>query len=220
MNSNSTMTLEILKAVQFGVRAHGKQQRKTGGPYITHPIDAAMILLGEGDITDVATLQAAVLHDVVEDTPVGLDKIEAAFGAHVASIVDEVSDDKSLVASERKRAQIDHMPHVSPQAQLVKLADKISNLRGLIHAVPPGWTLLRAQGYALWCQVAMRSAAGINAQLEEALRATLASEITVGTEKHPMLPAAVDEAEFLREYYELVDGSRKKKPVAVETSEK
>lgn len=217
---NTSAVLDILKAVQFGVRAHGRQQRKTGGPYITHPIDAAMILLGEGGIIDVATLQAAVLHDVVEDTTVGLDKIEAAFVAHVASIVKEVTDDKSLVASERKKGQIDHMPHASPQAQLVKLADKISNLRGLLDAVPPGWTLLRTQGYALWCQVAMRGAIGINAPLEEALRATLASQIVVGVEKHPMLPVTTDETEFLREYYELLDGSRKKKPVSLEHSEK
>lgn len=83
-------------------------------------------------------LQAALLHDTVEDTDTTPAELEAKFGVTVARIVQEVTDDKSLPKQERKRLQVEHAPHCSQQAKLVKLADKLYNLRDLNRCTPVG----------------------------------------------------------------------------------
>lgn len=86
-------------------------------------------------------LQAALLHDTVEDTDTTPAELEAKFGPIVARIVQEVTDDKSLPKQERKRQQVEHAPHCSHQAKLVKLADKLYNLRDLNRCTPVGQQL-------------------------------------------------------------------------------
>lgn len=84
------------------------------------------------------SLQAALLHDTVEDTDTSTAELEANFGPIVARIVQEVTDDKSLPKQDRKRLQVEHAPHCSRQAKLVKLADKLYNLRDLNRCTPAG----------------------------------------------------------------------------------
>ena len=79
-----------------------------------------------------------MLHDTVEDTDTTIDELESVFGPTVARIVEEVTDDKSLPKQERKRLQVEHAPHCSQQAKLVKLADKLYNLRDLNRCTPKG----------------------------------------------------------------------------------
>lgn len=86
----------------------------------------------------VPVLQAALLHDTIEDTDTSAAELEAQFGPVVARIVQEVTDDKSLPKQERKRQQVAHAPHCSHQAKLVKLADKLYNLRDLNRCTPVG----------------------------------------------------------------------------------
>lgn len=74
------------------------------------------------------------------------------FGADVSNIVREVTDDKSLAKEERKRLQIVHAAHASHSAKLVKLADKIYNLRDLTRTAPADWPLSRIQGYFVWAK--------------------------------------------------------------------
>lgn len=93
---------------------------------------------------DVNVILAAILHDTVEDTDTTFEEIEAEFGADVCAIVREVTDDKSLAKLERKRLQIEHAAGSSSSAKLVKLADKLYNLRDLQRSVPEGWTEVRA----------------------------------------------------------------------------
>lgn len=128
----------VMKAADFAARKHRDQRRKDPQktPYINHPIGVANILINEGDIDDPVVLQAALLHDTVEDTDTTLDEIEEHFGTKVRGIVDEVSDDKDLSKQERKRLQVVHAPHKSREAKLVKLADKLYNLRDLHRVVP------------------------------------------------------------------------------------
>lgn len=83
-------------------------------------------------------IQAALLHDTVEDTDTTIEELEARFGKKVASIVQEVTDDKTLPKQERKLLQVEHAPHRSHQAKLVKLADKLYNLRDLNRCTPAG----------------------------------------------------------------------------------
>lgn len=100
-------------------------------------------LLAEAGITDIKVLMAAILHDTVEDTDTTFDELEEHFGETVRNIVAEVTDDKSLPKQERKRLQIEHAKSVSHRAKLVKLADKLYNLRDLERGIPHGWTEVR-----------------------------------------------------------------------------
>lgn len=97
-------------------------------------------LLAEANVDDLNVLMAAVLHDTVEDTDTTYDEIEQLFGKTVRDIVAECSDDKTKPKLERKRLQIEHAKGSSHQAKLVKLADKLYNLRDLDQAAPEGWT--------------------------------------------------------------------------------
>jgi len=92
-----------------------------------------------------------LLHDTVEDTDTTFEELESVFGTTVARIVQEVTDDKSLPKEERKRLQVVHAPHRSHQAKLVKLADKLYNLRDLNRCTPTSEILkllLRRCSYA------------------------------------------------------------------------
>ena len=82
-------------------------------------------------ISDPDVIIGALLHDTVEDTDCSFEEIEALFGASVTEIVRQVTDDKTLPKMERKRLQVVKAPSKTPQAKLVKLADKLHNLRDL-----------------------------------------------------------------------------------------
>ncbi|XP_049897655.1 guanosine-3',5'-bis(diphosphate) 3'-pyrophosphohydrolase MESH1 [Epinephelus moara] len=168
MNSDAVLLLET---VNFAAEKHRNQRRKDpeGTPYINHPIGVARILSHEGGITDIEVLQAALLHDTVEDTDTSTVELEANFGPIVARIVQEVTDDKSLPKQERKRLQVEHAPHCSRQAKLVKLADKLYNLRDLNRCTPAGWTEERVQEYFAWACEVVKGLKGTNLALEEKL---------------------------------------------------
>lgn len=97
----------------------------------------------EADITDIKVLMAAILHDTVEDTNTTFEELEEHFGTEVRNIVAECTDDKSLPKQERKRLQIEHAKSKSKRGKLVKLADKLYNLRDLERSLPSGWTEVR-----------------------------------------------------------------------------
>jgi GTP diphosphokinase / guanosine-3',5'-bis(diphosphate) 3'-diphosphatase len=75
-----------------------------------------------------------------------------AFGGPVASLVQEVTDDKRLPKAERKRRQVEHAAHLSPKARAVKIADKIANLRDVADSPPVKWSLSRRQEYFDWAK--------------------------------------------------------------------
>ncbi|XP_063952063.1 guanosine-3',5'-bis(diphosphate) 3'-pyrophosphohydrolase MESH1-like, partial [Lytechinus pictus] len=129
----------------------------------------ARILAKEAGVSDLATLQAAILHDTVEDTDTTFEEIEKHFGKEVRDIVDDVTDDKSLPKMERKRRQIEHAPHCCPKAKLVKLADKLYNLRDLDQEIPQGWTKERAQEYFQWASQVVQGLRGTNKEMEASL---------------------------------------------------
>lgn len=150
----------LVKTTDFAAGKHRDQRRKDPEktPYINHPIGVARILSEEGGISQLEVIQAAILHDTVEDTETTLEEIETCFGSTVRSIVAEVTDDKSLPKMERKRLQIENAPHKSREAKLVKLADKLYNLRDLCRATPEGWSSERVNQYFEW---AFRVVAGL-----------------------------------------------------------
>uniref|UniRef100_UPI00398F2C8B guanosine-3',5'-bis(diphosphate) 3'-pyrophosphohydrolase MESH1 n=1 Tax=Pristiophorus japonicus TaxID=55135 RepID=UPI00398F2C8B len=164
---------QILEAADFAAKKHKNQRRKDpdGTPYINHPLGVSRILSHEAAITDVVVLQAALLHDTVEDTDTTLAEIEEKFGEKVRSVVAEVTDDKSLLKAERKQKQIEHAPHCSYEAKLVKLADKLYNLRDLQRCTPTGWTEKRVEEYFIWASQVVAGLRGTNQALETSLDA-------------------------------------------------
>ena len=158
----------VLRALAFAAVKHRDQRRKdiVASPYINHPIQLADVLCNEGGVTDSDTLAAAILHDTLEDTETTKEELVEHFGQAIADIVDEVSDDKGLCKAERKQQQIDHAPNISDKAKLVKLADKICNLRDVIDSPPAGWDLQRRQDYFDWAKAVIDGCRGIHPQLE------------------------------------------------------
>ena len=158
----------LLKALAFSAARHRDQRRKDAGasPYINHPIALADVLVNEGRVHEVNVLAAALLHDTLEDTETSPEEIEAAFGAAILKVVLEVTDDKSLEKAERKRLQIEHAAHISREAKLVKLADKICNLRDVAESPPAHWSHERKREYFDWARQVIDPLRGVHPVLE------------------------------------------------------
>jgi guanosine-3',5'-bis(diphosphate) 3'-pyrophosphohydrolase len=165
----SENTGKLLEAIRFAAEKHRNQRRKDSehSPYINHPVEVVQLLWEVGGVRDVDVLLAAVLHDTIEDTDTRPEEIRDRFGDEVLSFVLEVTDDKSLPKSERKRLQIVHAPHKSYGAKLIKLADKSCNVRNLITMPPKDWSLERKQEYLLWGEKVVAGLRGTNVALEE-----------------------------------------------------
>jgi GTP diphosphokinase / guanosine-3',5'-bis(diphosphate) 3'-diphosphatase len=163
----SSDIVRLLHAVSFAAEKHRHQRRKDkeASPYINHPIALASVLTGVGGIEDVVVLQAALLHDTVEDTDTTYEELVEQFGQQVADIVMEVTDDKQLEKARRKALQIERAPDTSREAALVKLADKICNLRDVASSPPDRWTLERRQEYFDWARRVVDGLPRVNAPL-------------------------------------------------------
>jgi guanosine-3',5'-bis(diphosphate) 3'-pyrophosphohydrolase len=166
----------VLKALNFSAGKHRHQRRKNtaASPYINHPIEVACILWTIGGIADETAIIAALLHDTIEDTDATPEEIGAAFGAEVLGLVLEMSDNKRLPKQERKREQIVHSPHLSPRAKLIKLADKICNVRDIAFDPPDRWSRERRIEYLAWAEAVIAGLRGVNAGLEKHFDDTLA----------------------------------------------
>jgi guanosine-3',5'-bis(diphosphate) 3'-pyrophosphohydrolase len=158
----------LLAALQFAAERHRDQRRKgrEASPYINHPIAVARLLAEVGGVSDPVLLQAAILHDTVEDTETTLDELEARFGPEVRRVVEEVTDDKTLPKLERKRLQIEHAPQRSNRAKQLKVADKSSNLLDIAQRPPKNWTPERKQEYFDWAERVVEGCRGVNPALE------------------------------------------------------
>lgn len=176
MPQNSDPIGVFVKAVAFAADKHRTQRRKDAdaSPYINHPIALANVLANEGGVTDVVVLSAAVLHDTIEDTNTTAEELTAIFGAKITATVLDVTDDKSLDKHVRKQRQIEHAPHISKEAKLVKLADKICNLRDILASPPADWSPERKQGYFDWAAKVVADVRGVHPELEAVFDGLLA----------------------------------------------
>ncbi len=158
----------LIDALAFAADKHRRQRRKDAeaSPYINHPIALSRVLSAEAGITEIQVLAAAVLHDTLEDTETTYDELKERFGKSIAAIVREVTDDKSLPKAERKRLQIEHASEISRRARLVKLADKICNVRDVAANAPPDWPLQRRREYFDWAKAVVDRMRGTNRKLE------------------------------------------------------
>ena len=144
----------VLKAAHFAAQKHAGQRRKGAAaePYINHLLEVAELVSSALAEPDINLVIAALLHDTVEDAGVTKEELAETFGSGVADPVMEVTDDKSLPKAERKRLQIVHASQISVRAQVVKLADKISNLRAIIASPPADWSGERKREYFVWAK--------------------------------------------------------------------
>jgi len=158
----------ILSAARFAAEKHTHQKRKgeKAEPYFNHLLEVAELITAGSPDLDVELIMAAFLHDTVEDTGVTLQELEQRFGKDVASLVAEVTDDKSLPKETRKQLQVEHTPEKSLRAQTLKLADKISNLRAIISSPPVGWSLERKREYFEWARQVISGIASPNEYLK------------------------------------------------------
>jgi (p)ppGpp synthase/HD superfamily hydrolase len=165
----------LLAALHLAADKHRDQRRKSreACPYINHPIEVAEILSRVGGVTDLATLQAAILHDTIEDTQTTGEELESRFGAEVRHLVEEVSDDQRLPKAERKRLQIEHAPSLSPKAKIIKIADKISNVRDVTHSPPTHWAHQRRCEYLDWAEKVVAGLRGSNVAVDALFDRTL-----------------------------------------------
>ena len=158
----------VMRAAQFAADKHRDQRRKDAqaSPYINHPIQLANVLWREGGVTDPVVIAAALLHDTVEDTQTTPVELRETFGGTIADIMAEVTDDKNLLKAERKRLQIEHAATLSREAKLVKLADKICNVRDVAAHPPAKWDLTRRREYFEWAKAVVDRLRGVHPGLE------------------------------------------------------
>lgn len=168
--------IQLLQAISFAAVKHRHQRRKgaDGTPYINHPIQVAVQLAEIAGVTDTEVLMGAILHDTLEDTDTTSQELEAAFGIRVRQLVEAVTDDKRLPRAERKQRQIDHAPSLSPEAALIKISDKISNVKDITHSPPEGWDLARQQQYLDWAIAVVKNCPPVSEPLEAHFQATMA----------------------------------------------
>ncbi|WP_172330218.1 HD domain-containing protein [Mangrovicoccus sp. HB161399] len=168
--------LELSRALVFASRAHANQRRKGAAqePYVNHLIEVMELVARATDGGDVELMIAALMHDVLEDTPVTAAELTAAFGARVTRIVEDCSDDMSLPKSERREHRIASMPGKPADSRMVKMADVISNIRAVVISAPAGWTADRKLQYLADCRRLVEAGKGASARLEEIFRQTAA----------------------------------------------
>jgi GTP diphosphokinase / guanosine-3',5'-bis(diphosphate) 3'-diphosphatase len=161
--------LQVLKAADAAARWHVHQRRKGPAeePYINHLVEVAMLVANATGGKDINLVIAALLHDAMEDCEVPTELITETFGDDVASLVEEVTDDKSLPKAVRKDEQVKTAPTKSPRAKILKLADKISNLRAIAASAPSDWSVKRRLEYVRWAREVAKGLRGANQKLEE-----------------------------------------------------
>jgi guanosine-3',5'-bis(diphosphate) 3'-pyrophosphohydrolase len=126
-------------AVTFALRFHGDQKRPTGAPYGEHLLEALEVLVRGAGVSDQDVLCAAVLHDVVEDTPCTIGGVRAAFGDRVADMVGWVTKPDTEEGADKKavkEAYLKSLAGAPDDAILVKLADRASNVQTLRNLRP------------------------------------------------------------------------------------
>jgi RelA/SpoT family (p)ppGpp synthetase len=130
---DSRQVAEVRRAHEFSARAHQGQRRLSGEPYISHPLSVARILAGMHLNTE--SIVAAILHDVIEDTPTAKEQIAEQFGAEVAYLVDGVSKLTQITFESRREAQAENFRKMllamvqDIRVIIIKLADRLHNMR-------------------------------------------------------------------------------------------
>jgi guanosine-3',5'-bis(diphosphate) 3'-pyrophosphohydrolase len=140
----------LLEALDFAAQRHSAQRRKgpDAAPYVNHLIEVATLVASVAQVDDVEVLMAAVLHDVLEDTPTTSGEVSERFGERVCRFVEALSDDKSLPRRRRREITLAELPAMDALTKIVKLADLTSNIKLL----PPTWSEEHKREYLEWSE--------------------------------------------------------------------
>jgi (p)ppGpp synthase/HD superfamily hydrolase len=165
----------VSEAADLAARRHNGMARKGRGsePYINHLAEVANLLAIVTEGVDAELVAAGWLHDVIEDTPTPRQVLAQTFGERVAALVVEVTDDMSLPKHERRRRQVVDAPHKSPAARLIKIADKISNIRARILPRPSEAERDDLIDYVAWAEQVVGGCRGVNPSLDRAFDDTV-----------------------------------------------
>ena len=150
----------LREAWRVGAAAHAGQTRKSGEPYITHPVAVAGVLAELG--LDVETLIAAILHDTIEDTPLRREEIAARFGEDVAELVDGVTKLDKLKFRDRQEAAAESFRKMllamsrDLRVIMIKLADRLHNMRTLGAQSPEARTRIARETLEIYAPIAQR----------------------------------------------------------------
>jgi GTP diphosphokinase / guanosine-3',5'-bis(diphosphate) 3'-diphosphatase len=168
INTNSIDQIkEIFVALDFAAFKHRHQKRKgiIPIPYINHPIRVAALVLNKIENPDIEMIQAALLHDTIEDTKTTIDEIQAKFGSRVGEIVIELTDNMSQPYFVRKKLQIEKASKLSYEARCIKIADKICNINDILYT-RVGWIKSRKLRYIKWSMKVIDQIRGTNKEME------------------------------------------------------
>jgi guanosine-3',5'-bis(diphosphate) 3'-pyrophosphohydrolase len=158
----------ISEAAELAARRHLGQQRKgrEDEPYINHLAEVANLLSAASNGEDAELVAAGWLHDVLEDTETTRDELAKRFGLRVAGLVDECTDDMGLPQSERRQKQVEDAPNKSPGAKLIKIADKISNVRARVFPHPSREQRNELADYLAFAERVVAACQGVSASLD------------------------------------------------------
>ena len=182
-SAGASATARLLAAAIFSADRHRDQRRKgvRETPYINHPLEVSERIVRVAGVDEVEVLIAAILHDTIEDTETTAEEIEQHFGATIAALVLEVTDDRSLTWMERKRLEIEHASGLTPRAKLIKLADKICNVEDTEHNPPSSWSRQRRRDYLDFAEQIALGCRGNNAALDsEFVRVLTSARAKIG----------------------------------------
>lgn len=135
-----TALAKIKCAYRLAERAHQNQHRDEGAPYIEHPVRVALIVAAELERREGDLICAALLHDVVEDSPITLAEIQETCGDTVAHFVELLTKAKDIAPEHKRQANREYLRRIaadSDEVVLLKLADRLDNLRSV--ALIPDW---------------------------------------------------------------------------------
>jgi (p)ppGpp synthase/HD superfamily hydrolase len=161
--------INVSRAADAAARWHVHQRRKGAAqePYINHLLEVASLVTEATQGNDPDLVVAALLHDSIEDCEVPYELIESRFGARVAGLVREVTDDKTLDKQVRKAEQINNAAKKSIGAKIIKLADKTSNMHAIRFSPAPGWSVKRRLEYIAWARKVVEALGSASPFLED-----------------------------------------------------
>jgi (p)ppGpp synthase/HD superfamily hydrolase len=158
----------VSEAAEFASRRHTGMVRKGRGnePYVNHLAEVANLLATVTGGRDAELIAVGWLHDTIEDTATTQEELAQKFSERVASLVAEVTDDMRLPKSTRRQLQIVDAPGKSPSAKLIKIADKISNIRARAHSDLSAEEREDLIDYVDWAEKVVAGCRGGNAALD------------------------------------------------------
>jgi guanosine-3',5'-bis(diphosphate) 3'-pyrophosphohydrolase len=159
----------VMKAAETAARWHAHQKKKGAAqdPFIDHLLAVASLVTEASNGHDPDLAIAALLHDAMEHREISRARIADGFGERVAHLVEECTYDKALGEHERKRKQVEDAPEKSAGAKLIRLADKIDNVRRMGSDPPPDWSARRQLDYIAWAREVVAELRGTNVWLEQ-----------------------------------------------------